>query len=246
MTEIMEKENVKVLSDSIGTLESDFKTAVSIIKNDIRNTRAKTMLQANSNLIMLYFRIGKVLEEKSKYGNSFIKNIAMAIKLEFPNLDGFGDRNLRRMKLFYQEYKDADEIWPQLVAKLPWGHNTLLIQKLKDKKIRMIYANATIENGWSRSVLDFQIQTEYHKRIGNSLNNFSAALPPIDSDLVNNTIKDPYIFDFISLKQNYKEKELENAMIEKIKNVLIELGKGFSFVGNQYKISTGNNDYYID
>lgn len=183
--------------------------------------------------------------ENSKYGNSFIKNVANEIKIEFPDIEGFSERNLRSMKLFYLEYRN-DEIWQQLVAKLPWGHNLLLIQKIKNKKIRKIYAEATVSNGWSRSVLDFQIKTEYHKRIGNSSNNFSKSLPPLNSDLVNKTIKDPYIFDFITLKQDYKEKELEKAILEKIKNVLLELGNGFTFVGNQYKITIGDNDYYLD
>ena len=229
----------------VETLKKDFKVVINIIKKDIRNTQIKTILQTNSNLIMLYFRTGKIIFENSKYGNSFIKNIATEIKIEFPNIEGFSERNLRSMKLFYLEYKD-DEIWQQLVAKLPWGHNLLLIQKVKNKRIRKIYAEATLSNGWSRSILDFQIKTEYHLRIGNSYNNFSTSLPPLDSDLVNNTIKDPYIFDFLTLKENYKEKELENAMLERIKDVLIELGKGFCFVGNQYKISTLKNDYYLD
>ena len=203
------------------------------------------MLQANSNLIMLYYRTGKVMLNNSKYGNSFIKNVATEIKIEFPNIEGFSERNLRNMKLFYSEYKD-DEIWQQLVAKLPWGHNLLLIQKIKDKYIRKIYAEETIKNGWSRSVLDFQIITNYHKRIGHSTNNFKTTLAPSESDLVNNTIKDPYIFDFITLKSKYKEKELEDHMIEKIKNVLLELGNGFTFVGNQYKITIDNKDYYLD
>lgn len=229
----------------VETLEKDFKVVINIIKKDIRNTQIKTILQTNSNLIMLYLRTGKIIFENSRYGNSFIKNIATEIKIEFPDIEGFSERNLRSMKLFYLEYKD-DEIWQQLVAKLPWGHNLLLIQKVKNKRIRKIYAEATLLNGWSRSILDFQIKTEYHLRIGNSYNNFSTSLPPLDSDLVNNTIKDPYIFDFLTLKENYKEKELENAMLERIKDVLIELGKGFCFVGNQYKISTLKNDYYLD
>ena len=229
----------------INILEKDFKKVIKEIKDDIRNTQIKTILQANSNLIMLYYRIGKIMFENSKYGNSFIKNVATEIKIEFPNIEGFSERNLRSMKLFYQEYKD-DKIWQQAVAKLPWGHNLLLIQKIKNKNIRTIYAEATLSNGWSRSILDFQIKTEYHKRIGNSFNNFNTSLPPLDSDLVNNTIKDPYIFDFITLKQNYKEKELENAMLEKIKNVLLELGNGFTFVGNQYKITVNDKDYYLD
>ena len=229
----------------IETIEKDFKKVVKEIKDDIKNTQAKTMLQANRNLIMLYYRIGKIMYENSKYGNNFIKNVANEIKIEFPEIEGFSERNLRSMKLFYLEYRN-DKIWQQLVAKLPWGHNLLLIQKIKNKKIRKIYAEATVSNGWSRSVLDFQIKTEYHKRIGNSSNNFSKSLPPLNSDLVNKTIKDPYIFDFITLKQDYKEKELEKAILEKIKNVLLELGNGFTFVGNQYKITIGDKDYYLD
>ena len=126
------------------------------------------------------------------------------------------------------------------------GHNILLIEKIKDKSLRKIYAENTIKNGWSRSVLSIQIESHFHKRIGGTNNNFSALLPPNDSDLVNNTFKDPYIFDFITLHQNYKEKELEEALLDKIRDVLLELGKGFSFVGNQYKISVDGNDYYID
>ena len=229
----------------IETVQEDFKMVIKKIKDDIKNTQIKTILQANSNLIMLYYRTGKIMFENSKYGNSFIKNVATEIKIEFPNIEGFSERNLRSMKLFYLEYKD-DEIWQQLVAKLPWGHNLLLIQKVKNKKIRKVYVEATLSNGWSRSVLDFQIKTEYYKRIGNSFNNFSKLFPPHDSDLVNNTIKDPYIFDFITLKQDYKEKELEQAMLKKIKNVLLELGNGFTFVGNQYKITIGDKDYYLD
>ncbi|MBR3229391.1 MAG: DUF1016 family protein [Bacilli bacterium] len=203
------------------------------------------MQQVNKNLIMMYFRIGKILDESSKYGNSFIKNVAHAIKLEYPGIKGFSDRNLKYMKKFYIEYKE-DRKMQQLVAHLPWGHNILLMEKIKDKKVRVIYVNAATENGWSRNILDFQIKSNYHKRIGKSVNNFNKSISKDNSDLINNTLKDPYIFDFISLKNNYKEQDLENKMIQSIKNVLIELGKGFSFVGSQYKITIGNKDYYID
>ena len=226
-------------------LEKDFKSIISNIKNEITTTQVKVAFEANKNLILLYYRLGKIIFENSKYGNSFIKNVAMELNLEFPKIKGFSERNLRSMKLFYDEYKD-DENWQQLVAKLPWGHNLLLIEKLKDKNTRKIYAEATVQNGWSRNVLDLQIKSDYHLRIGASANNFKLTLPDYKSDLVNNTIKDPYIFDFITLRENYKEKELENKMITKIRDVLLELGNGFSFVGNQYKLTVGNDDYYID
>ena len=226
-------------------IDKDLKIIIEEIKNDIKSTQIKTMFQVNSNLIMLYFRIGKTLNDNFKYGNKFIDELSKELKIDFPNLKGFSVRNLKYMKTFYLEYKH-DEVVQQLVAQLPWGHNLLLIEKIKNNDIRMIYIKATIENGWSRNILEIQIKNNYHLRIGHSFNNFNISLPPIDSDLVNNTIKDPYIFDFLTLKQNYKEKELENAMIKRIKNVLIKLGKLFSFVGNQYRIITEKNDYYID
>lgn len=154
-------------------------------------------------------------------------------------------RNLKYMKTFYNEYKN-DELVQHLVAQLPWGHNLLLIEKIKDNETRKIYAEATIKNGWSRNVLAMQIESNYHLRIGSNINNFNNLLPSTDSDLANNSFKDPYIFDFITLKEDFKEKELEEALLTKIRDVLLELGKGFSFVGNQYKISTADNDYYID
>lgn len=192
-------------------LDKDFKNIISNIKEEIINTQIKTMQEVNSNLIMLYFKLGKIVSENKQYGNNFTKQVSTELKLIFPNMKGFSERNIRSMRLFYEEY-----------------------------------AENTIKNGQSRNVLAIQIETEFHKKIGNSNNNFNVMLPPKDSDLVNNTIKDPYIFDFITLKEEYNEKELEEALIIKIKNVLLELGKGFSFVGNQYKISTDNQDFYID
>ena len=149
------------------------------------------------------------------------------------------------MKKFYTEYKD-DEVMQQLVAQVPWGHNVVLMDKVKNKETRKIYLQGIIENGWGRSMLVHQIELNYHQRIGTSDNNFEITLPKDNSDLANYIIKDPYIFDFISLKKDYKEQELENELLIKIKNLLVELGKGFSFVGNQYKISMEDRDYYID
>ena len=226
-------------------INKDFKIIVNNIKNEIKTTQIKVAIESNKNLINLYFRIGKILCDNYKYGNKFIDAVSRELKFEFPTIEGFSVRNLKYMKKFYLEYKD-DELVQRYVAQLPWRHNIVLMSKIKDNKVRKIYAEATIKNGWSKDMLVIQIESNYHLRIGNSCNNFKISLPNINSDLANNTIKDPYIFDFLTLRENYKEKELEQAMIEKIKDVLIELGKGFSFVGNQYKISTDNNDYFLD
>ena len=226
-------------------ISDEFKNIVNSIKCEIKSTQINTIQQVNKHLIMMYFRIGKILDENSKYGNSFLNNIAKAVKVEYPNIKGFSNRNLKYMKKFYIEYKDDKKV-QQLVAQLPWGHNILLIEKIKDINIRSIYIKAAIDNGWSRNILDCQISSNYYKRIGNSVNNFKKSISNENSDLINNILKDPYIFDFISLNNNYKEQELEKEMIEKIKNVLLEFGTGFSFVGSQYKLIVGNKDYYID
>ena len=161
--------------------------------------------------------MGKILNDNYKYGNKFIDDISRELRLEFPNTDGFSVRNLKYMKKFYLEYKD-DEVVQRIVAQLPWRHNIVLMSKIKDNEIRKIYAEATIKNGWSRNMLVMQIESNFHLRIGNSSNNFKLSLPDINSDLANNTIKDPYIFDFLTLKENYKEKELNKAK-KKVKNM---------------------------
>lgn len=149
------------------------------------------------------------------------------------------------MKKFYSIYKN-EKLVQLLAAQVPWGHNIVLMDKIHDNETRKIYLQGIIKNGWGRYMLVHQIEVGYHLRIRKSNNNFKTVLPKNKSDLANNLIKDPYIFDFISLKNNYKEWELEKEMIDRIKNLLIELGKGFSFVGNQYKVSLENQDYYID
>ena len=226
-------------------IDKDFKETINSIKQEIQKTQYKVAIESNINLISMYFRLGKILNDNYEYGNKFIDEVSKDLKMEFPNSTGFSVRNLKYMKKFYLEYKDDEEV-QQLVAQVPWGHNIVLMEKIKDKEIRKIYVEAILKNGWGRNMLSIQIDNGYHLRIGSSNNNFENTLPALDSDLVNYTIKDPYIFDFLSLQNEYKEKELENAMINKIRDVLIELGKGFSFVGNQYKINVGGQEFFID
>lgn len=228
-------------------LEKDFKNLILQAKQDILATRYNVMQHANSELIMLYFRLGKIVSENASYGNKFIQNFSTSLRLEFPNTDGFSERNLSRMKKFYEEYKDLS-ILPTALAKLPWSHNMLLLDKVNDLEIRKWYAEKCFENGWSHTVLEHQIDSGVYERqvLAEKLTNFNEKLPLPQSELARNIMKDPYIFELEGIKDDYIEKDIENAMLEKIKNVLLELGKGFSFVGSQYKISTENQDYYID
>ena len=228
-------------------LEKEFKELIVNVKNDILNTQYKIIENANLELINLYFRLGKIISENVKYGNNFIENISRYLKIEFPNMSGFSKRNLSRMKYFYEEYKDF-EILPTSLAKLPWSHNYLLIERIKDKKVRAWYAEKCYQNGWSYSMLDHQIDLQLYKRqvLSNKLTNFENNLPISQSELAKDLLKDPYIFELENLKEHAIEKDVERAMTERIKNVLLELGRGFSFIGSQYKISTVKDDYYID
>ena len=228
-------------------LDKDFKDLVLFVKQDILKTRFDVQENANIELIKLYFRIGKIVSENVKYGNKFLQNFSKSLKLEFPNSTGFSTRNLSRMKKFYEKYKDLSNL-PPLVAKLPWTHNCILLDKVKDDKIRNWYAEKCIENGWAKTVLDHQIDLQLYERqvVAEKLTNFENKLPALQSELARDVIKDPFVFELEGIKENVIERDVENAMMERIKNVLLELGKGFSFVGNQYKISTENQDYYID
>lgn len=226
---------------------NDFKVIITEIKNDIKNTRFRILENANNELINLYFRIGKIIDDNWKYGNNFVNELSIELKLTFPDMKGFSPRNLRRMRIFYNEYKDMQN-WPTPLANLPWSHNYTLIEKVKDIDKRIWYAEKCLENGWTHTVLVHQIESNLYQRQKENpkLTNFKEKLSITQSELAKELMKDPYIFELFNLKENAVEKDIENAMIEKIKNVLVELGKGFSFVGNQYRISTNNEDYYLD
>lgn len=218
------------------------------VKADILRTRSKVLIDANTELLSMYFRIGKVIVENAKYGSNFINELSRQLKIEYPGADGYSPRNLARMKKFYTVYKDFS-ILPPPVAKLPWTHNVILMDKIKDFDKRMWYAEKCIENGWSKIVLDHQIDLQLYERQADSskkLTNFESRLPSPQSELSRDIIKDPYIFELAGLQEKIVERDIETAMIEQIKTVLLELGKGFSFVGNQYRISTPNSDYLID
>lgn len=227
-------------------LDKSFKEVTNNIKNAITKTQLEIMIDANIKLVNLYYNIGKTLEDNSCWGNKFIDNVAIELKITFPNLKGFSVRNLKYMKTFYNEYKN-DKDFVQLVAQLPWKHNITLMQKVKNKERRKWYMKKCLEEGWSNSILVYQIDTNLYDRQVSAIkhNNFELTLKQ-NSDLADDMMKEPYVFDLIELTEDYKEKELENKMLNRLKNILLELGSGFSFVGNQYKITVDNQDFYID
>ncbi len=230
----------KPLQNYVSTLEN--------LKKQIRETRLKAALSVNSELIRLYWKIGKVILEKqesAKWGDKILENFSKDLSEEFPDMKGFSVQNLKYMKRFAAEY-DENEFGQQAVYQIPWGHNVMLIYSVKDKTEREFYIKQTIANGWSRNVLQMQISTNLFRRRGKTINNFQRTLPQAQSDLVNQTLKDPYIFDFLTIGKEAHEREVEKSLVTCVEKFLLELGKGFAFVGRQYHLKVGDEDFYID
>ena len=227
--------------------KNQYKEIFENIKNEVLKSQYKAMQTVNKELIFMYWHIGKIILENSQWGNKFIDNLAIDLKLEFPAIKGFSVRNLKYMRKIAEEYPDFKFV-QEVLAQITWYHNVILMDKIKDIEIRKWYINETVKNGWSSNILKMQIDNKLYERqaISEKVTNFPSTLPDSQSDLALQTMKDPYLFDFISLKGKVKELEIESAMINKIKDVLIELGNGFAFVGNQYKLTVSNKDYFID
>ena len=227
-------------------MEKSYVTIVENIKGQIRSAQHKAILSANKEMLILYWNIGKIINEHSEWGNKFLRNLSKDISKEFPNAKGFSVSNLKNMLRFYREYSNV-EIGQTPSVQIPWSHN-LEILRVDSKEKRIWYINQTIENGWSKNVLAHQIDTNlYERQIGQKkVTNFETKLPSPQSELAVQTIKDPYIFDFIDLRNDSLEKDFENALIANITKVLLEFGKGFAYVGHQYHLEIAGEDFYID
>lgn len=216
------------------------------IKQDIAQTRSRAVCAVNSELICMYWRIGKVLNQKVKYGSAFIDSLAKDIRAAFPGIKGMSARNLRYMAKFAREV--SEEILQTVSAKLSWSHNIMLLDRVKSSEKRIWYARASIENGWSLIVLDHQIDLHAYERQMESgkVSNFAKTLPDPQSELMQQALKDPYIFDFITAEQGREERDIEQAMMDNVTSLLLELGTGFAFLGRQYHLEVGGDDFYID
>ena len=226
---------------------NQYLSVVESIKRQIGNARYKATVEVNRELIMLYYDIGCTVNEHKSWGNKFIDNLAKDIKLSYPNATGYSVRNLKYMAKFAAVYHDREFV-QQVVAQIPWGHNILILDKLTDNTIREWYIRNCIQNGCSRNVLAHQIETKLYERqvLVKKISNFEENLPSPQSEMAIQTMKDPYIFDFIPFSEDMKERELENALIGDITKFLLELGTGFAFLGNQYHLNVGGDDFFID
>lgn len=218
------------------------------IKAEIQKQRLSVVLNANSGMICLYWNIGKAIIEKQAeegWGAKVIDRMSKDLKDAFPEMSGFSPRNIKYMRKFAECWSDY-EIVQRVVAQIPWRSNISLMDKLADQKSRIWYAQKIIENGWSKAVLDIQIESRLLERSGKSVNNFPVGLPPMDSDMVNQVFKDPYLFDFLGTDIPRREVEIERQLTEHIQSFLLELGQGFAFVGRQVHLEVGGDDFYID
>jgi len=220
------------------------------LKSKIQNSQIKASFRVNEELLRLYWEMAQMIvakQKESSWGDNLIEQISHDLKKEFPNMKGFSKTNLLYMKKWYLFY--TQENLPQVVGEIfqiPWGHNREIVTKCKTYDEALFYTQKTISNTWSRAVLLHQIESDLHSRDGKTINNFDQKLPQPQSDLAKATLKDPYIFDFLTLTEKYNEKELEDALTEHITSFLLEIGSGFAFVGRQYKLTVGGDEFRID
>lgn len=246
------------------------------IKAKIKRAQVRAALAASRELILFYWDLGnsisKTLQENT-WGNKVIDQLSKDLASEFPGIQGFSRTNLYYIKKFYEYFSTFSETEvivprkggqieneivphtgaqtvPQIVhligGQLPWSHIKIILDKVKEHQAALFYIHETIENGWSRDVLALQIQSNLYSRQGTAITNFKTTLPEPQSDLAQQTIKDPYSFDFLTLTKPYNERDIENQLISHITKFLLELGKGFAFVGRQYHLEVGESDYYLD
>ena len=218
------------------------------LKGRIHTAQQRAALAVNRELVLLYWQIGRdILQRQAAqgWGSKVIERLAHDLRVAFPGMKGFSRANLMYMRAFAEAWPDA-EIVQQAVGQLPWGHNLVLLTKLKAQDMRLAYARAAIEHGWSRNVLNIHIETRRLERSGQAITNFVERLPMPGSDLAQQSLKDPYLFDFLDVGNEADEREIETALVKHITQFLLELGAGFAFVGRQVHLEVGGDDFFID
>ena len=233
--------------------KDDYLKTLQALKNHIQETQIQAIMSANKVLVRLYWDMGKIISEKQKAGIWSIditEKLAKDLQNFFPAMSVVALINVKKMVIFYESYDEvvyADQHFKTLpIFNIPWEHNLVLLQKLKKREERLWYAQKVLEYGWSKNMLETWIGSKLYSREGQAITNFKHTLPALHSDLAQQTFKDPYLFDFLTLSPDHKERDLENLLIANTEKLLLELGKGFAFVGRQYHLMIDDKSYYID
>lgn len=229
-------------------LTPEYRGLLESLKARIQAARLQAALAANREIIMLYWSIGRdILREQASrgWGAKVIDRLSQDLRREFPEIKGFSSRNLKYMRALAEAWRD-EAIVQRTVAQLPWGHISRILDRVSSPEARQFYVEQALQQGWSRDVLVLHIDRGLHERQGKAVNNFARTLPPLGSELVVQTLKDPYVFDFLNLTENAHERDIEEAMVRHVRDTLVEMGKGFAFVGNQVRFQVGDEEFFID
>ena len=261
----MINKNSSFITQNSEFAQGEYQIWIKDLKTRFRTSQIKAAIKVNSTLLEFYWELGADIVEKqknAKWGTGFLKQVSQDLRDEFPDITGFSYENLKLVRRWYRFYYkevanrvtdcypiEKNENLKQNMLKLfliPWSHNIIIISKCNSVKEALFYVNKTIENGWSRAVLTLQIKSDLYEREGQAITNFSKTLPDPQSDLAHQILKSPYNFDFLTLTEDFKERELEMALLEHIEKFLLELGAGFAFVGRQYKLKVSTQEFAID
>ena len=240
----------------MAVISSEYKSWIGELKQRIRKSQIKAAVKVNTELLQLYWGLGKDILERQKaaqWGDGFLKQLSEDLMIEFPEMNGFSVRNLQQIVKWYSFYNQEFIITKQVVSQfeqdffsVPWGHHILIMQRCKDMNKALFYVRQVVENNWSRTVLDWQIDSNLYERQGKAISNFKNTLPAPQSDLAQQITKDPYIIDIMGIRQDMEEREIEAHLDSHISQYLLELGKGFTYYGHQVYLNVGGEDFYID
>jgi predicted nuclease of restriction endonuclease-like (RecB) superfamily len=218
------------------------------LKARIHAAQQRAALAVNRELLQLYWQVGRDILDRQAlegWGAGIVDQVSADLRAAFPEMKGFSRSNLKYMRAFAEAWPDF-AIGQQVVGQLPWGHNLVLLTKLKTTEARLVHAEQAVVRGWSRSVLVLHIEQRTLEREGKALTNFEHHLPKPQSDLARESLKDPYRFDFLTVGAEANEREIEAALVQHITRFLLELGAGFAFVGRQVHLEVGGEDFYLD
>ena len=236
------------VAPAAASLPASYAATLQEIKSHLRSARVRAVLAANPIVIEAYWHTGKIIlrrQSEAAWGAKVIDRLAADLREEFPDMGGLSPRNLLAMKIFAREFPEGP-IAQQPVAQLPWGHVLQIMQRLKAPAAREFSIREAVAHGWSRSILEIQIQGQLHLRAGKAVNNFALTMPPAESDMAAQLFKDPYLFDFIGTADPRREAEVEQALMDHVQRFLLELGAGFAFVGRRVHLEVGGDDFYLD